>query len=121
MFPFVLPWDDSTPGTATDVSSLNAKPAGRPRVHCREERPLRRVADGQCGYALLATNFAAKAAFPDHADAEKVAARVAKLGINIVRLHHMDNPGWGPGSNIWDPRTKTTSTSTRRSWTGSTI
>ncbi len=51
---------------------------------------------------FLGTNFVAKSAFPSHADAEKVAARVAKLGINLVRLHHMDNSNWGQESSIWD-------------------
>jgi hypothetical protein len=105
MFPFVLPWDDATAGTATDVSFLNAKPAGvhgfvvAKNGHFYESRTNTRV-------RFLGTNFAARSAFPSHADAEKVAARVAKLGINIVRLHHMDNDGWGPGANIWDPAYK---------------
>jgi len=28
LFPFVIPWDDATPGTATDASALNTAPAG---------------------------------------------------------------------------------------------
>ena len=104
-FPFVLPWDDATPGTATDVSFLNAKPAGAngfivPKdSHFVESKTGKRI-------CFLGTNFVAKAAFPPHADAEQVAARLAKLGINLVRLHHMDNPGWGIGSNIWDAHYK---------------
>ncbi len=101
MFPFVLPWDDAAPGTITDVSFLNAKPAGvNGRIvpkngHFVESKTGKRV-------RFLGTNFAAKAAFPSHADAGKVAARIAKLGINLVRLHHMDNSDWGAGQNIWD-------------------
>ncbi|MFN8487974.1 MAG: carbohydrate binding domain-containing protein [Caldilineaceae bacterium] len=36
-------------------------------------------------------------------DAQQVAARLAKLGFNAVRLHHLDNPDWpGTGwSSIW--------------------
>ena len=103
MFPFVLPWDDAAPGTITDVSFLNAKPAGvngyivPKNGHFVESKTGRRV-------RFLATNFAALQAFPSHADAAKVAARIAKLGINLVRLHHMDNPGWGIGSTLWDVR-----------------
>ncbi len=104
-FPFVLPWDDASPGTVTDVSFLNAKPAGAngfivpKNSHFVESKTGRRI-------RFLGTNFVAKAAFPAHADAEKVAARLAKLGINLVRLHHMDNPGWGAGSSIWDANYK---------------
>ena len=101
MFPFVLPWDDASPGTITDVSFLNAKPAGvhgyiaARQGHFVETNTGRRI-------RFLGTNFVSRAAFPSHADAEKVAARVAKLGINIVRLHHMDNDNWGQAASIWD-------------------
>ncbi len=100
-FPFVIPWDDATPRTATDVSSLNDGPAGShgfivPKGgHFVESKTGKRV-------RFLGVNFAAKAAFPAHADAEKVAARLAKLGVNIVRLHHMDNDDWGADAHIWD-------------------
>ena len=105
MFPFVLPWDDAAPGTITDVSFLNAEPAGvngyiTPKNgHFVESRTGRRI-------RFLGTNFAANSAFPSHADAEKVAARIAKLGINLVRLHHMDNDGWGTGTSLWDTSVK---------------
>lgn len=105
MFPFVLPWDDAAPGTITDVSFLNAKPAGvngdivPKNGHFVESKTGKRV-------RFIGTNFAAKAAFPSHADAEKVAARIAKLGINLVRMHHMDNTGWGPGATLWDTTVK---------------
>ncbi|MGI4790798.1 MAG: carbohydrate binding domain-containing protein, partial [Janthinobacterium lividum] len=101
MFPFVLPWDDATPGTATDVSFLNAKPAGihgyivAKQGHFIEKNTGQRI-------RFLGANFAGKDAFPSHADAEKVAARVAKLGINLVRLHHMDNVDWGQDASIWN-------------------
>ncbi|HLK61180.1 MAG TPA: carbohydrate binding domain-containing protein [Chthonomonadaceae bacterium] len=99
-FPFVLPWDDASRGTATDVSFLNATPAG---VHGRIVAKEGHFVTEQNGERIrfLAVNFAATSAFPAHADAEKVAARLAKLGVNLVRLHHMDN-NWGPGQNLWD-------------------
>ena len=103
LFPFVIPWDDASPGTATDVSFLNAKPAGvhgaivARNGHFVETNTGKRV-------RFLGTNLVAAGAFPTHADAEKVAVRMAKLGINLVRLHHMDNPGWGPNTNLWDAK-----------------
>ena len=105
LFPFVLPWDDAAPGTATDVSFLNARPAGVNGYitarggHFVESKTGKRV-------RFLGTNFAAKSAFPSHADAVRVAARIAKLGINLVRLHHMDNDSWGTGTTLWDARFK---------------
>src|SRR6185437_2268129 len=93
LFPFVIPWDDATPGTATDVSFLNVKPAGAhggivvKDGHFAEANTGRRV-------RFLGVNLAAHSAFPSHEDAEKVAARLAKYGVNIVRLHHMDNDFW---------------------------
>ena len=40
--------------------------------------------------------------FPTHADAERVAERLARGGINSVRLHHMDTQAFPSG--IWDPK-----------------
>ncbi len=100
-FPFVVSWDDASPGTLTDVSFLNAKPAGvhgfivAKNSHFIETNTGNRV-------RFLGTNLAGKDAFPSHADAVKVAARVAKLGINLVRLHHMDNSDWGQDASLWD-------------------
>lgn len=98
-FPFVMPWDDASPGTATDVSFLNGGPITEQRRivvkdgHFVESGTGKRV-------RFMAVNFAAASAFPTHEDAEKVAARLAKLGINLVRLHHMDSH-WTKGANIW--------------------
>ena len=85
----------------TDVSFLNAKPAG---VHGPIVAKNGHFVEKNTGARMrfLGTNFAAKDAFPSHADAEKVAARIANLGINLVRLHHMDNSDWGQDASIWD-------------------
>ena len=53
---------------------------------------------------FLGVNLVGQGAFPTYADAEKMAARMAKLGINLVCLHQRDNPGWGTHSNLWDAR-----------------
>ncbi len=61
-----------------------------------EEKTNRRV-------RFLATNLTARAAFPTHADADRIALRMARLGINLVRLHHLQN-GWEKdGGTIWKP------------------
>jgi hypothetical protein len=41
------------------------------------------------------TNNGTSAAFPPKANAELMAGRLRKFGFNLIRLHHMDNPGWG--------------------------
>lgn len=96
-FPFVLPWDDATT-TITSVANLNALPAGgngfvvARNGHFYEEKG-RRV-------RFLGVNMVGSANFPSKADAGKVAARLHKFGVNIVRLHHMDAEWAHP--NIFD-------------------
>ena len=97
-FPFVLPWDDATP-TITSVANLNPVPAGNNGFiaarngHFFDEKGRR--------IRFIGVNMVAGANFPDKATAEKVAARLHKFGINIVRLHHMDADWAKP--NIFDP------------------
>jgi hypothetical protein len=86
MFPFVLPWDDATP-SVTDLSGWVEMPAGK--------HGFVRVQDGHLfagekRLRIFGVNVCFGANFPTHADAEKVAARMAKFGINCVRFHHMD-------------------------------
>ncbi|HEY3330174.1 MAG TPA: cellulase family glycosylhydrolase [Capsulimonadaceae bacterium] len=88
-FPFVIPWDDAAAGTATDMSFLNAKPAGVNGAiivkdgHFAESKTGARV-------RFLGTNFTFMANYPTHDDADKIAAHIAKVGINIIRIHHHD-------------------------------
>ena len=87
MFPFVIPWDDASESVA-GVSHWNEKPAGKDGfIRVRNGH----FADG-CGKRIrfFGTNLCFAGCFPSHDVAEKVAARMAKFGINIVRFHHMD-------------------------------
>ncbi len=43
-------------------------------------------------------NIVSGACFPDKGQAPAIAARMRKMGINLVRFHHLDNPSWG-GAN----------------------
>jgi hypothetical protein len=87
LFPFVLPWDDASPGI-TDVSGWAHRPAGK-------FGPVRAGPDGHF-YAdvqrirFFGVNLAYAATLPQKDAAAKVAARMAKFGINVVRFHHMD-------------------------------
>ncbi|HYP17320.1 MAG TPA: carbohydrate binding domain-containing protein, partial [Opitutus sp.] len=98
---FVWPAVEPADGTAVDVSTLNAeKGEGLPRIAVRDGRFV--TADGQ-RRRFWATNVSANEAFPaSPEEAAAIARRFAKAGINLVRLHHLDNP-WGAnnGGNIW--------------------
>lgn len=100
MFPFVIPWDDATPGTANDVSWLNEAPAGKNGFVVVKNG---RFIESNTGKRLrfLGTNMGAAAAFPQKVDADKIAARLAKMGINIVRFHHLQNDWDREGGMIW--------------------
>ncbi len=90
-FYFYLPWDDST-SNITDISWLNHKPAGK--------YGFISVGDDGHFYAgterikFLGVNFTASSCFPQKTEAESIAKRLAKYGINIVRFHFLDNM-WG--------------------------
>ncbi|MBM3473854.1 MAG: hypothetical protein FJX75_11345 [Armatimonadetes bacterium] len=88
LFPFTIPWDDSAPSVA-NVSDWNEKPAGKDGFIAVRDGHF---VDGK-GQRIrfLGTNLCFAAAFPPHDVAEKVAKRMAKFGINIVRFHHMDS------------------------------
>jgi hypothetical protein len=48
-------------------------------------------------------NLVAAGAFPTKDKSAGIAARMRKMGINLVRLHHMDNPSWsGVNSSVID-------------------
>lgn len=98
-FTYVLPWDDATPGTVNDLSGLNAKPAG---VHGRIVVKDGHFVESGTGRRIrfFGINFCAQNDFPTHSDADKVAAHLAKLGFNVVRIHHADSNG----SPLWDKK-----------------
>jgi hypothetical protein len=85
-FPFVLPWDDATP-CVTNVSASLDKPAGAHGFVAAHDGHL---FAGEKRIRFFGVNVAFGGNFPTHVDAEKVAARMAKFGINCVRFHHMD-------------------------------
>lgn len=95
-FPFVI--GELAADSPANVRALNGGPAGaKGPVTWRNGR----FYDGG-GQRLrfLATNVTFASAFPDKTLAPRIAARMAALGINCVRFHHMDNQ-YKPGG-IWD-------------------
>jgi len=110
MFPFVIPGLSAPPaGSVVDLSWLNERPAGAHGfVRARDGH----FVDGN-GKRLrfLASNSTFGTSFPDHDTADKLAARLASLGINCIRFHHADNQSaprgiWKTGTpkkNEFDP------------------
>ncbi|MGQ9596271.1 MAG: carbohydrate binding domain-containing protein [Thermoproteota archaeon] len=96
-FPFYLPWDDGKQ-TLISLSSRLDKPSGS----------LGYLQVGEDGHLyvngsrikFLGVNICGEAAFPEKDEAERIAARLAKFGINVVRFHHMD-ANW-ESFNIFD-------------------
>ncbi len=92
----MLPFDDDSAGII-DLSHLNHKPAG---VH----GPLQINSEGHFvlngeRQRFIGVNITQGSAYPSAANAEKVARRLAKFGVNLVRFHHIDN-GFGAPSLI---------------------
>ena len=84
--PFVLPWEDAP----LDLSFLyeDEKPAGRHGFLERKGAGL--VFEDGTGARFWGTCFNSAANFPSHEQSEKVARRLAKFGVNMMRCHQMD-------------------------------
>lgn len=101
LFPFLVTYD--APPTAPNISSWLDKPAGK-YGHVR-------IVDGhlatdQGRLKLWAANLCFQGCFPGQDEAEQLARRLASLGFNCMRMHHMDARDiWGRSENktIIDP------------------
>lgn len=96
-FPFAIPGDDASP-SFTNLADLSPRPAGADGFV--------RIRDGHFHtnsgrLRIWGVNTTFDANFPGKEDAEKVAAHLAKLGINAVRIHHHD--GSPAPRGIWSP------------------
>ena len=85
LFPFVISFD--APDNITNISSRLGNPAG--------ENGFVRVEDGHFAtdagrIRFWGTNTCFAANFLEHAASDRMADRLARFGINCVRLHHMD-------------------------------
>lgn len=86
LFPFLISYD--TLADATSMAHLLDAPAGK-YGFIRIERGHFVNDAGRINFN--GTNLTGPANFPTHAEADLVAARLAHLGINCVRLHYMDD------------------------------
>ncbi|MEM9585825.1 MAG: alpha/beta hydrolase-fold protein [Planctomycetota bacterium] len=94
-FPFVIPGDDAR-DTVTSRRSLLHAPAGK-NGFVRTEGEHFYVGDERIRF--WGVNLCFPANFPTHQDADRIAPHLAKLGVNAVRFHHMDNQNAPRG--IW--------------------
>lgn len=91
---FVLPWDDASSGITHQGERLNHTPAGKFGPLTINDNGDFQVGDQRIKF--WGVNITGRSCFPSHEDADLVAARLAKFGVNIVRFHHMENHWGGP-------------------------
>ena len=94
---YVPPTDPSS--TALDLSGLNEKPAGT-HGFVQAKNGHFRFADGT-RIRFWGTDLVGPDNFPDKSVADALALRLARLGVNLVRLH-MPDAAWS-SSNFFDP------------------
>ena len=101
-FAFEPEKDDYTP-TAIDLSFLLDAPAGKHGFIKNKDGKL--VFKDGTGIRFWGANIVAANAFLSHEDAELMAKRLAKLGCNLIRFHHLDAPWSTPNIFNNDPKT----------------
>ncbi len=85
LFPYLVSYDALD--NASSMAHLLDAPAGR-HGFVRVENG--RFVDNKGPVRLHATNLTGPANFPTHEQADKLAARLARFGINCVRMHYFD-------------------------------
>lgn len=102
-FPFVMPLDGGAQGLI-DLSRLNQRPAGgHGPITVRDGHFIVSGTGERIRFLGVALTFAA--AFPEPDVAHAMAQRLARLGINAVRIHYIDGGTAGRFGrhSIWDP------------------
>ena len=93
LFPFVVPSDIAPSGVA-DMSVLLHRPAGKfGHVYVGTDGHFYA---GSQRIRFWGVNMTADSCFQHKTNAPKVALRLAKAGVNVVRFHHMDAPWSNP-------------------------
>ena len=101
LFPFVISYDG--PDNASSMAHLLDAPAGK---HGFTRIENGRFINDAGPVRLNSTNLTGQANFPTHGQADSLAARLARFGINCVRLHHMDTYWKWTGIIADDPSTQ---------------
>ncbi|MDX9979134.1 MAG: hypothetical protein RBU25_03705, partial [Lentisphaeria bacterium] len=108
LFPFLISYDG--PDNASSMAHLLDAPAGE-HGFVRVENG--RFVDDAGPVRLHGTNLTGPANFPTHEQADKLAARLARFGLNCVRLHYMD-ADYGNFRNPAQPGILAADTTTQR-------
>ncbi|MCB0599062.1 MAG: carbohydrate binding domain-containing protein [Lewinellaceae bacterium] len=93
-FPFFLPYYDSS--AQEFLPEFPAYTIGE--AHRVSAGPGGQFLSGGGAVRFWGVNIVSGACFPEQDKAPAIAARMRKMGINLVRFHHLDNPNWG-GAN----------------------
>ena len=96
LFPFLISYDG--PDNASSMAHLLDAPAGRHGFICVKDGHF---VNDKGRVRLHATNLTGPANFPTHEASDKLAARLARFGINCVRLHLFDVEKYG--SHLLEP------------------
>ncbi len=97
-FPFTIPYDDSStqrflPQFPAFTIGNNHKVTTDTLGHfIANGKPIR----------FWGVNITTSGAFPTHFESILLAARMRKLGINLVRFHHLDNPWAGDSGSLFE-------------------
>jgi hypothetical protein len=89
--PFPLDWSN-TAESVIDLSAFLDSPAGK-RGHLRVKGEHIVTPDGR-RFRFWGVNLCGPDGFPDRTNAVLIARDLARLGVNVVRFHHMDS-NWG--------------------------
>ncbi|MEI7542605.1 MAG: beta-galactosidase [bacterium] len=108
-FPFTAEEDTYKAGAIIDFSEELDKPAGKHGELIISKTGSLIFADGTSA-RFWGTNIVAGDIFRNHADTDKMVKRLSKLGVNMVRLHHMDAWWANPGIINYGDTTSTLST-----------
>jgi hypothetical protein len=92
-FNFNLPFDDST---TVDFLPQFPKIAISETDFISSDNAGNFIKNGE-PIKFFGGNLTTQGAFPTKTDAAKIAGRMRKMGINLIRFHHIDNP-WSNGS-----------------------
>ncbi len=90
MIPFVIPWDDNSENITNLSDTLHA-PAGKYGYVTVSDEGHYWLNDKRIRF--YGVNIGAASIFPPQEKAPAIAERLARMGMNVARLHHMDN-GW---------------------------
>lgn len=88
-FPYVQPSSENIKGTALDMSFILDAPAGKHGFVTIQGDKF--VFEDGTEARFWGTNLVGVACFPSHERAVQIADRIAQLGFNLVRFHHMDH------------------------------